>query len=340
MLPVCACGTTQALAHTRTRTRGPSPVAAPACRLACARTTTTACTQAEVNEMFDVAKAAQKAWGKTPLWKRAELLHKVATVMREHAQPMADCLVKEVAKPAKDSLTEVARSADLIDYCAEEGVRYLGEGQMLNSDSFPGHGRNKMCLVSKVRRRACLAPMRLFAAGAACVHDLLLWHKLKSTRHDMAWHGVANMRTRINEERMHAAWHCHVLLHAPCGRPAPQVLHACRARCQVHAPCSQNCLRLSLYSQPRDPSRMGGRGHTTYTHVPVRMPACLHTLACVHALALYALYVCRCRWAWCSPSRPLTTPSTSPSPSWRPPSWRATRSCSSRPRRARSRGCT
>lgn len=58
-----------------------------------------------------------------------------------------------MAKPSKDSLTEVVRSADLIDYTAEEGVRYLGEGQLLNSDSFPGNARNKLCLVSKVRGR-------------------------------------------------------------------------------------------------------------------------------------------------------------------------------------------
>jgi CO/xanthine dehydrogenase FAD-binding subunit len=70
--------------------------------------------------------------------------------MRENAQPMADCLVKEIAKPAKDSVTEVIRSADLIDYTAEEGLRALGEGQMLTSDSFPGQKRNKLCMVSKV----------------------------------------------------------------------------------------------------------------------------------------------------------------------------------------------
>ncbi len=101
--------------------------------------------------MFASSKAAQKQWAKTPLWKRAELLHKAAALMREHAQPMADCLVKEVAKPKKDSYTEVVRSADLIDYTAEEGLRSLGEGQLLNSDSFPGQQRNKLCLVSKVR---------------------------------------------------------------------------------------------------------------------------------------------------------------------------------------------
>lgn len=44
----------------------------------------------------------------------------------------------------------ISRSADLIDYTAEEGLRALGQGELLNSDSFPGQTRNKLCLVSKV----------------------------------------------------------------------------------------------------------------------------------------------------------------------------------------------
>jgi hypothetical protein len=68
-----------------------------------------ACTQSEVDEAFAAAKAAQRAWARTPLWQRAALLHKVAALMRDHAQPMADCLVKEIAKPSKDALTEVIR---------------------------------------------------------------------------------------------------------------------------------------------------------------------------------------------------------------------------------------
>lgn len=55
-----------------------------------------ACSQDEVNTMFDCAKSAQKQWAKTPLWKRAELLKRAAALMREHAAPMAHCLVKEV----------------------------------------------------------------------------------------------------------------------------------------------------------------------------------------------------------------------------------------------------
>eukprot|EP00890_Picochlorum_soloecismus_P003022 jgi/Picsp_1/3720/NSC_06556-R1_nadp-dependent glyceraldehyde-3-phosphate dehydrogenase len=116
-----------------------------------------ACSQQEVDAAFSSAKVAQKEWAKTPLWKRAEYLHKVAAVMRENAQPLADVLVKEVAKPAKDALTEVVRSADLLSYTAEEGARFFGEGRVLTSDSFPGQDRTKLAMTARVPLGVVLA---------------------------------------------------------------------------------------------------------------------------------------------------------------------------------------
>ena len=109
-----------------------------------------ACSTTEVDEVFACARRAQKSWARTPLHERATLLHRAATLMRERKGPIAEALVREVAKGAKDATTEVVRSADLIDYTAEEGVRLLGEGKLLMSDSFPGNSRNKLCLASKV----------------------------------------------------------------------------------------------------------------------------------------------------------------------------------------------
>ncbi|GAY44325.1 hypothetical protein CUMW_081300 [Citrus unshiu] len=117
----------------------------------------TACTQEEVNKVVETAKLAQKSWAKTPLWKRAELLHKAAAILKEQKAPIAECLVKEIAKPAKDAVTEVVRSGDLVSYCAEEGVRILGEGKLLVSDSFPGNERTKYCLTSKIPLGVVLA---------------------------------------------------------------------------------------------------------------------------------------------------------------------------------------
>ena len=57
--------------------------------------------------MMEIAKAAQESWAKTPLWRRAEVLHKAAAILTEHKAPIAECLVKDIAKPAKDAVTEV-----------------------------------------------------------------------------------------------------------------------------------------------------------------------------------------------------------------------------------------
>ena len=109
-----------------------------------------ACTPGEVDEAFAAARAAHRQWARTPLHERAALLHEVAAEMRARRAPIAACLVREIAKPAKDANTEVVRSADLIDYAAEEGVRALGVGTLLHADSFPGAARDKLCLASKV----------------------------------------------------------------------------------------------------------------------------------------------------------------------------------------------
>jgi glyceraldehyde-3-phosphate dehydrogenase (NADP+) len=112
--------------------------------------TVQACTTKEVDEAYAGASRAQSEWARTPLWQRAEFVKKAAAILRQHADPIASILTTEVCKQAKASRSEVVRSADLMDYCAEEGQRYLGEGQLLTSDSFPGTARNKLCMVSKV----------------------------------------------------------------------------------------------------------------------------------------------------------------------------------------------
>ncbi len=54
----------------------------------------------------------------------------------------------EVAKPFKAAKSETLRTADLLDYTAEEGIRMNGE--LLTSDCFTGEKRNKLALVQRV----------------------------------------------------------------------------------------------------------------------------------------------------------------------------------------------
>ncbi|XP_039802246.1 NADP-dependent glyceraldehyde-3-phosphate dehydrogenase-like isoform X2 [Panicum virgatum] len=66
-------------------------------------------------------------------------------------------------------LPYVVRSGDLISYTAEEGVRILGEGKLMVSDSFPGNERNKYCLSSKVYAEGPARP----TGGAAAIAMLI-----------------------------------------------------------------------------------------------------------------------------------------------------------------------
>ena len=109
-----------------------------------------ACTRDEVDAAYAGAKAAQRQWGQVPLNKRASMLKAAADLMRQHHAPIADALIREIAKPKKDATTEAKRSADLIDYAAEEGCRSLAKGDMITSDSFPGAERDKLCMAHKV----------------------------------------------------------------------------------------------------------------------------------------------------------------------------------------------
>lgn len=87
-----------------------------------------ACTPAEVDAAYKGAAEAQQQWVTTPLWKRAELIKNAAAKLRENEEPIGKILTTEVAKQAKSASSEVVRSAELMEYCAEEAVRYLGQG--------------------------------------------------------------------------------------------------------------------------------------------------------------------------------------------------------------------
>jgi glyceraldehyde-3-phosphate dehydrogenase (NADP+) len=49
-----------------------------------------------VNKAIEGAHAAQRAWAKTPLWKRAETLHRFAGILKDQKNAIAEALVKEI----------------------------------------------------------------------------------------------------------------------------------------------------------------------------------------------------------------------------------------------------
>ncbi|WP_019986772.1 aldehyde dehydrogenase family protein [Rudanella lutea] len=88
----------------------------------------------DVTKVMQVAQEAYRDWRKTPVAVRARLQHAAARLMREHADELAQTLARELGRPMAGCQTEISRSADLLDFYAEEGLRLKGEIPLHNLD--------------------------------------------------------------------------------------------------------------------------------------------------------------------------------------------------------------
>jgi succinate-semialdehyde dehydrogenase / glutarate-semialdehyde dehydrogenase len=76
---------------------------------------------------LEAAQAAFRGWADTTAQERAAILHRAAALLRERIWEIARVLTLEQGKPLRDSYKEIAFSANVIDYYAEEGLRLGGE---------------------------------------------------------------------------------------------------------------------------------------------------------------------------------------------------------------------
>ncbi len=90
------------------------------------------CTSDEVSQVIAAANEAQNKWRSTNHLERAEVMHEVATKMRELAPVLSEMLTREMGKPFKESTDELHWSASAIDYYAEIGRHDCGK--MLGSN--------------------------------------------------------------------------------------------------------------------------------------------------------------------------------------------------------------
>lgn len=111
--------------------------------------------KAEADLAFAGAKAAQREWAKTPVSRRAEILHRAADLLNEQAEKIAAVLCDEIAKDLNSSISEVKRTVDFIRFTADEG-RHL-EGEAIGADHFPGFNRDRFSLVTRVPLGVVLA---------------------------------------------------------------------------------------------------------------------------------------------------------------------------------------
>ena len=73
------------------------------------------------------AMRAKAEVGRTPGFKRAALLHRMAALLQERVEHIALVMSRETGKAIKDSRAEIARSFDTITLSAEEAIRIEGE---------------------------------------------------------------------------------------------------------------------------------------------------------------------------------------------------------------------
>ena len=109
--------------------------------------TVPAMSQAEVDEAMQAARAALPAWRALSAVERATYLHKTAAILERDKEEIGTILAKEVAKGIKAAIGEVVRTADLIRYAAEEGLRITG--QAMEGGGFEAASKNKLAVIRR-----------------------------------------------------------------------------------------------------------------------------------------------------------------------------------------------
>ena len=109
--------------------------------------TVPAMSQAEVDEAMQAARAALPAWRALSAVERAAYLHKTAAILERDKEEIGTILAKEVAKGIKAAIGEVVRTADLIRYAAEEGLRITG--QAMEGGGFEAASKNKLAVIRR-----------------------------------------------------------------------------------------------------------------------------------------------------------------------------------------------
>ncbi|VNJ19486.1 NADP-dependent glyceraldehyde-3-phosphate dehydrogenase [Streptococcus pneumoniae] len=109
--------------------------------------TVPAMTQTEADKAMQAARAALPAWRALSAIERAAYLHKTAAILERDKEKIGTILAKEVAKGIKAAIGEVVRTADLIRYAAEEGLRITG--QAMEGGGFEAASKNKLAVVRR-----------------------------------------------------------------------------------------------------------------------------------------------------------------------------------------------
>lgn len=112
-------------------------------------------THQEIDQAFANAQKSQSQWESTPLHQRVKIMHLAADWIRHFRGYLASLLIKEIGKIESEAQGEIDRTADLIDYFADEVQSIRGE--TLDSDNFPGFDKGRLAMIERVAHGVVVA---------------------------------------------------------------------------------------------------------------------------------------------------------------------------------------
>ncbi|HLQ82817.1 MAG TPA: NAD-dependent succinate-semialdehyde dehydrogenase [Pseudogracilibacillus sp.] len=96
----------------------------------------------ETYKAVKAAKESIKEWSHKTAKKRYDYLNRVATILKERIDKIAEVITKEMGKPLQESKGEVSLAIDYLEWYAEEGRRIYGE-------TIPASSESKRLIVQK-----------------------------------------------------------------------------------------------------------------------------------------------------------------------------------------------
>src|SRR5215472_15944848 len=97
----------------------------------------------EMREAIAAAKAAFPAWRETPAPERGKILFRAVRIMEQQKESLARLLTREEGKALSDSLGEVQRGINILEFMA-------GEARRLNGENYPSELRKNFAYSMKV----------------------------------------------------------------------------------------------------------------------------------------------------------------------------------------------
>ena len=84
-------------------------------------------TEKELDEALNSAKQAMEGWKKTSPWERSKIIKKIADLIRERVDEIANIMTLETGKPLAEAKGETMASADQFEWFSEETKRIYGQ---------------------------------------------------------------------------------------------------------------------------------------------------------------------------------------------------------------------